>query len=117
MKLLLCEPPTPAVLMTDLGPLFYTYFEIVSAETPEALRRAQELRYQVYVVERRFEDPAAHADGIETDDASIGETGTPWSDKLGQANFTGDDTGIIDDVGQDGIEAQRDDEKDDGSTA
>jgi N-acyl amino acid synthase of PEP-CTERM/exosortase system len=53
--------------MTDLGSLFERYFEIVPAETPEALRRAQELRYQVYVVERRFEDPAAHADGIETD--------------------------------------------------
>ena len=53
--------------MTDLGSLFDTYFEIVPAETPEALRRAQELRYQVYVVERHFEDPKEHADGIETD--------------------------------------------------
>ena len=61
------EPLTLAALMTDLGSLFDTYFEIVPAETPEALRRAQELRYQVYVVERHFEDPAAHADGIETD--------------------------------------------------
>ena len=43
------------------------HFRVVSADTPGLIRRAQEIRYQVYCVERQFEDPDDHPDGRETD--------------------------------------------------
>ena len=43
------------------------YFCSVTANTPELLEIAHALRYQVYCLERKFEDPNEHADGLETD--------------------------------------------------
>jgi N-acyl amino acid synthase of PEP-CTERM/exosortase system len=43
-------------------------FEAVPATTPELLRQAYGLRYQVYCIETGFEDPAANPNGLETDE-------------------------------------------------
>jgi N-acyl amino acid synthase of PEP-CTERM/exosortase system len=43
------------------------YFQVVPATTPELLDAAYRLRYQVYCVEHRFEDPAASPEQRETD--------------------------------------------------
>ena len=43
-------------------------FEVVAADRPELLRHAHELRYEVYCIERGFEDRSQHPDGIETDE-------------------------------------------------
>lgn len=47
---------------------FDLYFEVISADTPELLRKAYELRYQVYCLERGFEDGTEHPDGLEIDE-------------------------------------------------
>ena len=46
---------------------FETYFDLLRAETPETLREVFRLRYRVYCLERRFENPADHPNGQETD--------------------------------------------------
>jgi N-acyl amino acid synthase of PEP-CTERM/exosortase system len=46
---------------------FHRYFAVVEANTPERLRQAQHIRYQVYCVENAFEDAAEHEDGRECD--------------------------------------------------
>jgi N-acyl amino acid synthase of PEP-CTERM/exosortase system len=43
-------------------------FEFKRAETPEELRQVRELRYQVYIVERGYERPEDHPDGLERDE-------------------------------------------------
>ncbi|HUZ73947.1 MAG TPA: PEP-CTERM/exosortase system-associated acyltransferase [Stellaceae bacterium] len=43
-------------------------FEAVQADTPEKQRKAFQLRYQVYCVERNFLDPADNPDGLERDE-------------------------------------------------
>ena len=43
------------------------HFEVVRASTPALLQKAYRLRYQVYCVERPFEDPEQQIDGCETD--------------------------------------------------
>ena len=42
-------------------------FEKVSVNDDELRRKVHELRYQVYVVERGFESPEDHPDGLECD--------------------------------------------------
>ncbi len=44
------------------------YFDIVLADTPERLRCAHEIRYEVYCLERGFESRDEHPDGLETDE-------------------------------------------------
>ena len=46
---------------------FNRHFTTRSADTSDLIRRAQEIRYQVYCVERPFENPAAHPDRREKD--------------------------------------------------
>jgi N-acyl amino acid synthase of PEP-CTERM/exosortase system len=46
---------------------FNSHFRTMSAEKPDLLRQAQEIRYQVYCVERGFENPADHPDHREKD--------------------------------------------------
>ena len=46
---------------------FNRHFRTVSADTPDLIRRAQELRYQVYCIEHQFEKPTDHPDGREKD--------------------------------------------------
>ena len=40
----------------------------VLADTPFLVRAAQSLRYQVYCLERHFEEPSQHLDGLEHDE-------------------------------------------------
>ena len=46
---------------------FNAYFELVSANTRALMEAAFALRYQVYCIERKFEDPAEQRGGLETD--------------------------------------------------
>lgn len=48
--------------------VYSEYFDVVRADTPELIREAYRLRYQVYCVENPFENPAEHPDGLETDE-------------------------------------------------
>lgn len=48
--------------------VYSKYFDVVRADTPELVREAYRLRYQVYCVENAFENPDEHPDGLETDE-------------------------------------------------
>ena len=50
-----------------LSALYDRYFAVLPATTPELLDAAHELRYQIYCVEQRFEDPAQQVGGREVD--------------------------------------------------
>jgi N-acyl amino acid synthase of PEP-CTERM/exosortase system len=47
---------------------FDTYFRAVSADTRELIDKAFALRYQVYCLERQFEDPSQQSAGLESDE-------------------------------------------------
>ena len=59
------QMPVPA--NTDVASHYDYHFAIVRATTPELLRKAYRLRYQVYCVENPFEDPEQQIDQCETD--------------------------------------------------
>jgi N-acyl amino acid synthase of PEP-CTERM/exosortase system len=44
------------------------YFQLVSANTQDLIDEAFALRYQVYCIERQFEDPSRQPGGLETDE-------------------------------------------------
>jgi N-acyl amino acid synthase of PEP-CTERM/exosortase system len=52
----------------DVLSRFNTYFLASPADTPELIEMAFALRYQVYCLERKFEDPKEHADHLERDE-------------------------------------------------
>jgi len=54
--------------MADWHDRFYRYFEVQSANTPDLLREAMSLRYQVYCVERTYNDHQLYQDGLEKDE-------------------------------------------------
>lgn len=54
--------------MADWHDRFYRYFEVQSANTPDLLREAMSLRYQVYCVERAYADHKLYQDGLEKDE-------------------------------------------------
>ncbi len=54
--------------MADFIATYDRYFAVVRATTAEQLDLAHRLRYQVYCVENRFEDPTLHRDGREIDE-------------------------------------------------
>jgi N-acyl amino acid synthase of PEP-CTERM/exosortase system len=66
------EPPglSKALAPADesLLQIFNRYFRTVSADTPDLIRQAQEIRYKVYCVEHLFENSAEHPDGREKDE-------------------------------------------------
>jgi N-acyl amino acid synthase of PEP-CTERM/exosortase system len=47
---------------------FDTYFQPLSAKTKDQIEKAFALRYQVYCLERQFEDPAEKPNGLEVDE-------------------------------------------------
>src|SRR5689334_16507922 len=50
-------------------PIHYDqHFDVIRAATPELVREAYRLRYQVYCVENPFEDPEQHVGAYESDD-------------------------------------------------
>lgn len=56
------------VAQDDLLARHNRYFEAKIADTPSLLATAHQLRYQVYCVERKFENPEEHQSGLETDE-------------------------------------------------
>jgi len=51
----------------DVLARYNSYFRTQRADTPARIRAAQAIRYQVYCLERKFEDEAEHGDGLERD--------------------------------------------------
>jgi N-acyl amino acid synthase of PEP-CTERM/exosortase system len=47
---------------------FNTYFEMVAVDSPELKQEVYKLRYQVYCLEKGFEDLESHPDGLEYDE-------------------------------------------------
>jgi N-acyl amino acid synthase of PEP-CTERM/exosortase system len=52
----------------SLAELYRTWFDACEADTPEMLEEVFRLRYQVYCLEKGFEDPNANPNGIECDE-------------------------------------------------
>jgi len=52
----------------DLLARYNNYFRTQPADTPERLREALALRYQVYCLERKFENASEHEDRLESDE-------------------------------------------------
>jgi N-acyl amino acid synthase of PEP-CTERM/exosortase system len=57
-----------AARCTDLYEAFTANFEVLVADTPDLVTEALALRYQVYCVERGYEDPALNPGGCERDE-------------------------------------------------
>jgi len=54
--------------MSDLYNTFHSHFDVVSADTIGLMETAFRIRYQVYCVEKAFEDAATFPDQMETDE-------------------------------------------------
>jgi N-acyl amino acid synthase of PEP-CTERM/exosortase system len=61
-------PPHTEADRQSLFSLYARWFDVVPADTPERLKEAYRLRYQVYCVENNFEDATGRTDGMETDE-------------------------------------------------
>lgn len=57
----------PHLANTRLIDIYNNYFACLPADTAELLAAAFRLRFQVYCIENRFEDPADNPGGLETD--------------------------------------------------
>jgi N-acyl amino acid synthase of PEP-CTERM/exosortase system len=60
-----CSDATPA--LADILTRYNNSFRTECADTPEMVRIAQAIRYQVYCLERKFENAAEHDDQLECD--------------------------------------------------
>src|SRR3974377_1838250 len=58
----------PVLATSNLPSDYDRHFAVVRAPTPELLRKAYRLRYQVYCVENPFENPDEQIDQCETDE-------------------------------------------------
>jgi N-acyl amino acid synthase of PEP-CTERM/exosortase system len=56
-----------AAATTDMLTRYNNSFRTQRADTPEMVRTAQAIRYQVYCLERKFENAAEHGNGLECD--------------------------------------------------
>lgn len=54
--------------MSELYNTFHNHFDVVPADTIGLMEKSFQIRYQVYCVERSFEDVAAFPDKMETDE-------------------------------------------------
>lgn len=52
----------------NLKEAYEHWFDVIPANTPSLVERANRLRYQVYCVENNYEDPSVHPCGIERDE-------------------------------------------------
>jgi N-acyl amino acid synthase of PEP-CTERM/exosortase system len=64
------ESPTPFQSYSEQSLLqsFKSHFETVDADQPQLMSAAYRLRYQVYCVEKQFEDSKAHPNELERDE-------------------------------------------------
>jgi N-acyl amino acid synthase of PEP-CTERM/exosortase system len=53
---------------SDVPFLYDRHFDVIRAATPRLVQEAYKLRYQVYCVEKSFEDPEQHIGACETDE-------------------------------------------------
>lgn len=60
-------PASPAPAPVPLLARYNSYFRTQAAQTPELIKTAQAIRYQVYCLERQFENADEHVSGFETD--------------------------------------------------
>ena len=58
----------PVLAISDFASHYERHFAVMRATTPELLRKAYRLRYQVYCVENSFEDPEQQIDQSEIDE-------------------------------------------------
>ncbi len=58
----------PSCAEPDVLARYNDYFRTQPAASPALIRMAQAIRYQVYCLERKFEDEGAHGDCLECDD-------------------------------------------------
>ena len=58
---------SPSRMTADLLTRYNSYFHTSRADSQTLLRAAQAVRYQVYCLERKFEDQAEHRNGHESD--------------------------------------------------
>jgi len=65
--LALTSPVSSSRMPVDLLTRYNSYFHTSRAESQASLRAAQAVRYQVYCLERKFEDQAQHQTGHESD--------------------------------------------------
>jgi N-acyl amino acid synthase of PEP-CTERM/exosortase system len=54
--------------MTDWIDSFSNYFNVIKADTPVLVEQAKRLRYQIYCLERKYEDPNQCENHLEQDD-------------------------------------------------
>lgn len=60
--------------MSNLYAAFHNHFDVVSASTTRLLETAYRLRYQVYCLERPYEDATAYPDQMEYDEYDLHST-------------------------------------------
>ncbi|HKU65268.1 MAG TPA: PEP-CTERM/exosortase system-associated acyltransferase [Rhizomicrobium sp.] len=58
---------TPSGTATDILTRYNSFFHTRPANSPALIRMAQAIRYQVYCLERKFENEAEHDEGLECD--------------------------------------------------
>jgi N-acyl amino acid synthase of PEP-CTERM/exosortase system len=61
----------PVVDQNTLSDHFHRYLEAEIAVNNAQRREAHQLRYEVYCLERGYEDPAGHSDGLEKDEFDL----------------------------------------------
>ena len=76
--------------MSELYNTFHDHFEVVSADTLGLMETAFRIRYQVYCVERSFEDQEAFPDQMETDEYDMHS-----SQSLVRCKGSGQYTGMV----------------------
>jgi N-acyl amino acid synthase of PEP-CTERM/exosortase system len=59
--------PENAASISDVSNLYQSQYEVLRADSPALLDRVYQLRYQVYCIENRFENPDQNLRGRETD--------------------------------------------------
>jgi N-acyl amino acid synthase of PEP-CTERM/exosortase system len=77
---------------SDILARYNNAFRTLCAETPDTIRAAQAIRYQVYCLERKFENAAEHGNGIECDGFDAAAIHSlvlhrPTSDAIGTARL------------------------------
>jgi len=76
--------------MNNLYEAFHDHFEVVSANTPDLIETAYRLRYQVYCLERPYEDAAMFPDQMEYDAFDLHST-----QSLVKCRKSGQYTGLV----------------------
>ena len=98
--------PAPVEQPVSLLERYNSYFHNQLADTPDLLRTALAIRYQVYCLERKFENADEHDDQLERDEFDAGAIHSlvihrPTSEAIGTARL------ILPQHAQDGLPIER----------